>query len=225
VEASEAPQEATEPETPETEGAEEEASPPDVGESLQQMNERLEQMASRLPEGEQEDDVFSQLMADPYGDETEEQQQQEQYGDEQQSGEDDTAQLQQLIGEAAEAAVMPYFAQMEARARETAIRSYAEQHPDLKGDVLDSVAADIEELGLQPKDGMPPDPRIVEKFHKAYIAEAAASGGETPAESGSGEGATLETGAGPGAPETEVDPVEQRWMDAIKGSENRSAFD
>ena len=61
-------------------------------------------------------------------------------------------------------------------------------------------------------------------MHSKLQAEAAVSAnGATPAEAASGEGATIETGAGPGAPEEEVDPQTQAWMNAVQNPGTRSA--
>jgi hypothetical protein len=77
-----------------------------------------------------------------------------------------------------------------------------------------------------PDNGLPPDPYLVERFYLAHVAEAAASGNggaETPAEAG-GEGATLETGAGPGAPEETVDPATERWSKVFQNDVPRDAI-
>lgn len=195
----------------------EEPQAPDVGEALQQMGQRLDEFGQRLPEPEQDDtDLYSALT----GFEPEEEE-----GEGKPEGEDDdTAELRQMMSEAVQEQIQPYILQQEAEKREGGIRSLADEHPRLKEpEVIDAVAERLEAMGLQPANGFPPDPRHVETVYKAYEAEAAAST-EASAEAGGEKGATLETGAGPGAPQEEVDPVTQAYLNAIKGSDKPNAF-
>jgi hypothetical protein len=134
--------------------------------------------------------------------------------------------LNQVTQENVNQAVMPWIMQQETQNRETAIRGLQEKYPDFKGENVDAVAEDLQRAGAMPDNGLPPDPYLVERFYLAHVAEAAASGNggaETPAEAG-GEGATLETGAGPGAPEETVDPATERWSKVFQNDVPRDAI-
>lgn len=225
-EAPQAPQDTELPAPPEPEtqeGTEEEASPPDVGEALQQMGQRLDSISERLPEDEKPD-LLESLSGMQYGDDPEEQ------GTEQpdpQEGGEEPAEgaelLRQLVREEAQEIVQQRDMVYEGQRREGSIRDLAKEHPRInEPEVLDAIAGRLEELGLQPQ-GFPPDPRHVEMVYKAYEAEAAASD-SSPAEAASDRGATLETGAGPGAPPPDVDPQTQAWLDAIGNKRPTDAF-
>lgn len=208
-----------------------EAQAPDVGEALNQMNQRFDSLEQRLPAPEEPADPLAALTAPlseeewngaPDGDQQQQGQQgQEQY---QPEGGDDAAELRGLLNEAAQEAVMPWIMQQETNQRTQAIQSFAAEHPNFTGEAVDAVSQRLIETGQMPQNGLPPDPRAVEDAYLAYEARAAAQASQEGTAEADSQGATLETGAGPGAPDQTVDPVAEQYMRAIQGPQNRDAF-
>jgi hypothetical protein len=169
---------APEPTTPPEEGQEPQA--PDVGEALQQMGERLQSFESRLPEAEQEEtDLYAALTGFEQPEGEGEQQPTDPYAQQEEGAEDETAQLQQMLSQAVQEQIQPYILQQEQEKRENGIRSLADQHPRLnEPEVIDAVSERLQQQGLMPANGFPPDPQHVLTYYRAYEAEAAASAGE-----------------------------------------------
>jgi hypothetical protein len=193
---------------------------PDVAEALASIERRFEGLASRLAAGgpDEEADFLSQLAGDGQeqgaGEEI-------QYVDEQgnpvdqhgnplageQFADPDEQAFNQLLDERVNAAVAPIAQQFEMQRRSEGLNKLAEQFPDIRSDeVLDPLTEKLEGFAESYGDAVMTDPRFVELAYKAVKAEAAAAA-ETPAEA-VGQGNSLETGAGPGAPATNESPEE-----------------
>lgn len=219
MEASESTETTESTEAPEP--ASTEASPPDVGEALQELRSEMQNLASRVPEppAPEEPDIVRSLLGETAEPEPPAEEPQTAEAPNPLEGDDQLlTELRQMMREEAESAFMPHLQQQEAERREKAIHALAEKYPDLKTpDVLDVVG---ERLGLMAKRyGQPAittDPEWVETVYKAYKAEAAAAA-ETPAEGGV-PGASLEQGGAPPAPEPEVSPDEQRYAQAMQAT-------
>ena len=215
--------EPTEPPAPEETPAaetEEAPSPPDVGEALAQMGQRLEAIDKRLPAaGGEAGDLLDRLAgADPdaeefYPDDQGYDPQQQQQGD-QPAEDENTQQLRALFREEIESQVGPIFVQQENEKRTAAIQAFAAEHQTQFDDpaFVDQMAARLEQADLQPGGNLSPDPVHVRMVFNDLQAEAAVSAGGSAA--ADNQEATLETGAGPGEPQPEVDPQEQAWLDA-----------
>lgn len=224
-----APEEATSPASG-LEGTEEAEAPtpPDVGEALAQMGKQLADFDKRLPQAEDEASIIDRLAGAapdaeefmPYGEEG----QQPDLGGDQPAEDEQTQQLRELFREEINSQVGPYFMQQEVEKRTGAIQDFASKHPQQFDDpaFVDQMAQRLEAAGLQPQGGVPPDPVHVRMVFNDLQAEAAVSAGGSAA-AGNQE-ATLETGAGPGEPEPEVDPVEQAWLAAAQGTRPTDAF-
>jgi hypothetical protein len=105
------------------------------------------------------------------------------------------------------AAVAPIAQQIEMQRRSEGLNKLADQFPDIRSDeVLDPLTEKLEGFAESYGDAVMTDPRFVELAYKAVKAEAAAAA-ETPAEA-VGQGNSLETGAGPGAPAGGESPEE-----------------
>jgi hypothetical protein len=209
-------------ETPE---ADSEETAPDVGEALSQMRAEMQDIKGRLPEPQSETpDLLGALSNDEeWSDDDDEPAAGGENGPDEESDQFVGA-LQELIKEGIQESVLPHFQQMEAEKRETGIHQLAEKYPRLKEpEVVNAVAGELRKFGFDgTEDGLPPDPRLVEKFYKAYEAEAAASA-DTPAEAARQEGQALETGAGPSAPQEDDPDAEYKRLMFGSGGK-RDAF-
>jgi hypothetical protein len=199
---------------PEETGAEE-ASPPDVSEALQQMAAQQQQILERL-DGGAGDQEFEDGDYGDQGDQFEDFEDDGEYLD----GEGEQDPLRALIQQEIE----PVRDEIAARENGRDIDRLAEAYPEMNEDKMAwGIRSYLEQAGLMPEDGMP-DARYVEMAYKSLKADLHAAG-ETPAEAGGEQGATLETGAGPSAPgEEEMDPQTKSYMDAIIGDKSDSVF-
>ena len=204
-----------------------EAEPPDVGESIRQMQARLESIDSRLDaeEGDEEsgDPQFGAAQWDP--EDLEGLAEASGLLDDNGTG-DDLDQVEDLISERVNEAVAPVAAQLEYGRRVDKLHALAEKYPALRDpETIEEIGATAERIaeayGIP---GAESDPGLIEIITQAHAARTAAAG-ETPAEAGGNQGATLETGAGPtGSGEPELDDQTRSYLDAIAGPGGSSAF-
>ena len=191
-----------------------EPEPPDVGESLQQMNQRLEELSQRVDEA---DDGYDEDGFDP--DEL-------QYNPalaQPEDGEyDDTAQLRELLAAEVDERVGPYLDHIEGQYREQQILQLAERYPQLREpETLDAIAQEVDAIAdAYSIPGARTDPRLIERLLIAHLAEQAVANAPEQGQ----DGAHLETGTGPGAPEPEVDAATQAWLAAALPDQNPDAF-
>jgi hypothetical protein len=125
-------------------------------------------------------------------------------------------QLRQLFREEAANLLVPQLRRQE-------LNSYAEKHPDIRDPevfeaVTDKLAPIAEAYGREEYT----NPLLVDLAYKAVKAEAAAAA-ETPAEA-PGQGPTLETGAGPSAPQGEPDPADRYKQAVFDPNKPQSVF-
>jgi hypothetical protein len=204
---------------------------PDVGGALQQVTEKLSSIEERLPRGDGEGDPEDILglfggLDDPEDEGFEDGpvagqgQGQEGEGQGQQS---EAAALLDLVDQRASEQVQAFAAQQEAQSRTQRIVQLGEQYPEMKEpEMLGKIADSLDAAGLIPQ-GFPADPKHVEMAYKALKADAEASA-ETPAEADGQKGATLETGAGPGAPEPELHPEEKMYANLFADEKKTDVF-
>ena len=190
-----------------------EPEPPDVGESLQQMNQRLEELGQRLDETDYDDED---------GDWDPDELQYNAHVGEPQGEDDGTAELRQLLAEEVQEQVQPYVDAVENSFREQKILDLAARYPALREpEVLDAVSAELEQFAqAYDIDGALTDPRLIELFLVAHLAQKAAADAPEPSQ----DGATLETGAGPGEPQQEVDPATAAWLNAAMPNQHKDVF-
>jgi hypothetical protein len=188
-----------------------EPEPPDVGESLQQMNQRLEELGSRLDETDYEDEdedwdpdalQYNPAIAQPEDDQNDI--------------------LRQLLADEVAEQVKPYTDAVEQSFREQQILQLAERYPALREpDVLDAVSGELEQFAqAYNTPGALTDPRLIEQFLVAHLAQQAVAEAPEPSQ----DGAHLETGTGPGEPQQEVDPTTQAWLNAAMPDPKRDVF-
>lgn len=218
TETTQAPEEATATETSEEQQA------PDVGEALQQMSSRLEGIEQRLPQDDEDYDPVAALTRplaeDEFGG-------QEEQGHEPQpeSGEEEPD-IRQLLGEVFDERLGEFQRSQQNVYNEQAIRAYAQENSEWFNDPknVDALSAKMEELNLMPADGSSPPVGWVDLARTKLLADAAVSEAQQTSAEAGGEGATLETGAGPGVPEEQVDPATARWDKATEIQSNKDAF-
>lgn len=192
------------------EGGEFASAPPDVSDALSQMNQSVEQRFDATG-GEEPYEPGDELGG--YEDELEPGYEPE--GEVGQPADEDG--LAHFIGEKVQEEVGYH---REIDRRWDGILELGEEFPELNSREIGGAVRDLlEQLGQIPGNGIPPDPVHVELAYKALKADQIAANETSPEQVSQRPGATLETGAGPGAPEPEVDPVTQAYMKALGGAD------
>ncbi len=189
-----------------------EPEPPDVGESLQRMNQRLEELSQRVDEAD-----------DGYDDEDDWDHDDLQYNPAIAQPEDDQNEvLRQLLSEEVAEQVQPYVDAVENSFREQQILQLAERYPALREpETLDAVSSELEAFAqAYNTPGALTDPRLIEQFLVAHLAQQAVAEAPEPSQ----DGAHLETGAGPGEPQQEVDPATASWLNAAMPDGHKDVF-
>ena len=205
--------------------ATEQPNPPEVDEAIRQMQATQQDILSRLPADEEygeEDGGEYEYETDADADQFEdgELEYRDDDGEIDEGDEDPLDPLRELI----RSEIEPVYGEIDSRENERNIESLIQHFPEMdEPEVAEGIRSYLEQTNLFPEDGSFPDAYHVELAYKAYKADVAASG-ETPAEAGGEQGASLETGAGPSAPEEEIDPQTKGYLDAIAGSRSRNAF-
>lgn len=209
-----APEPAPEPASPEapTQAA------PDTSDAQAQMLERLERMEGLLSAREEpaETDPWAVLSGQADEDLYDDPETQPGQGQPEQLTEEQMAieELNRMVDQRVQQVVTPFFEQQETARRAEAIRGLAEKYPDFKSpEVLGPIDQEMAELANRyGNPALRTDPVLAERIYQAHKAAAVAAA-ETPAEAGR-EGASLETGAGPGQPEPTTTP-EQEYLAPI----------
>ena len=187
---------------------------PDVGEALQQLDQRFAAIEDRLDaepddQGYEEDDwdpdplQYNPAIAQPEDDQNEV--------------------LSELLSEEVAEQVKPYVDAVENSFREQQILQLAERYPALREpETLDAVSSELEQFAqAYGAPGALTDPRLIEQFLVAHLAQQAVEEAPEPSENG----ATLETGTGPGEPQQEeVDPTTRAWLNAAMPDPKRDVF-
>lgn len=223
------------------EGVEEQpGSPPDLTDALTQMreiNSRLDRAG--LPAAEEEPGLWDRLTSEP-GDEYDEY---EEYDDQGQAAPQQMTEEQQVaaeldrrIEERAQAAIQPYVQHIEQERREEKVLQIADQYPGMREpeaiNAIDQHLAQLADRYGNP--AIRTDPDMVLNAYFAYEARKQAAGQTSTGPAGSEQegtaeavgqgGTTLETGAGPGAPPTEMDPQEQAYAQALSSGSKPNKF-
>ena len=132
------------------------------------------------------------------------------------------AELRQLLSEEVEEQVAPYVQAVENSFREQQILQLAERYPALREpEVLDAVSAELEQFAqAYNTPGALTDPRLIEQFLVAHLAQQAVAEAPEPSQ----DGAHLETGVGPGEHQQEVDPATAAWLNAAMPDGHKDVF-
>lgn len=218
--------------------------PPDLTDALTQMREHIDARLDKagVPPAQDDSGLWDTLSGEPqaeydeyeddYGYEDPGQQQQQPMTEEQQVA----AELDRRIEERAQAAIAPYVQHMEQERREEKVLALVDQYPGMAQP--EAVQFIDNRLGaLADRYGNPAirtDPDMVQDAYFAYEARKQAGGQTSTGPAGSEQegtaeavgqgGATLETGAGPGAPPTEMDPQEQAYAQALNPGTKLNKF-
>lgn len=250
-----APETAAEPAAPEAahptgvqeEGAadpQQETSPPDLSDALSQLrdlNTRLDRAG--VPSAQDEEPSLGPLIGQP-GDDYYDEPGYEEPGQQPQGQlspeEEQAQQVQQMLQEAIRQQVEPIFMQQEMERRTESIQQFAQENPQLMNDANVRTRVEEELSVLDPNfgtEGYAPDPRVLAIAYRSVQAELAMQGNgqqTSPSPEGQGQdtaaavgqGATLETGAGPSAPTPATDPQDEAWSQALtrRGSSNQFGF-
>jgi hypothetical protein len=205
----------------------EEAGPPDVTEALQQMQATLD---ARLPALEEEEDHGEYGVQPGAGEEFSDEELLEladQYG----LGEDveeledlDAEELEELIDERVNQALLPAMADIEWNRRTERLHQLATRYPELRDpQAIDEVSAEVKQIGAAYGiESADTDPALVELVLQARGARRV---GNAELEAPEPEpGAVLETGVGPSPKTEEMDPETRAYMDVIHGEKSTNAF-
>lgn len=198
-----------------TEQATDPASPPDVGDALAQLNQRLSGIEEAVSQREPDPTDAWEALTQPVYEEEQPASQAEQPAppDEQ---EQLVNEFNALVDARVQQMVAPHFEAQAKQARAEGIRALANEYPDFM-DHAREIGQEMQTLADEYRiPAMAEDPRLARRLYQAKKAEAAAEA-ETPAEAVS-QGATLETGAGPGNGETE-ESYEQKWLNTVFGNQ------
>jgi len=163
------------------------------------------------------------------------------FGDGQDDGGTDLADaIRDMVQDAIQDALAPHLRDLQLRDDARDIAQLKQRYPRLNEPKVGQAVSQLVQ-GLAERYGteaIRTDPAVVELAYLAFEAQQqlqqagaqpasetsqAPEGAEgAPAEAGGSQGATLETGAGPGAPQQEVDPIAKRFIDALVGSGSSS---
>ena len=222
----EAPQETTQ----------EAQSPPDVSEQIAALAKEVAALKSPAPDAGPRsiDDLLNstpedpQQVYDPYGQgvpPTQGGQPQVQEPEQNLDPQQAEALFQQAIQERVQDAVYPYLESIDREMRRQQLTRMTEQFPELKDpEVVRAVHSRLAPVAERYDDpSLLSDPELVAQAVMAERAQRAA-GSEVPAEQARNQGASLETGQGATAPQSEEDPIEAFKRDLLGPRGGGDAF-
>lgn len=195
---------------------------PDIGDALASLNAAREAFESQQSAEDPLAPLFGQpLDEQDYAEEPVAQEQPQAEAD------DPAARLETFIQERVDQGINAHETQRELGRRADGIRKLFADTPQMEEHIP---AIDARMRQIDPNYGAPgyaPDPAAIEDVYLAIQARAAAQTSQEPegsqeasAEAGESKGPVLETGAGPGAPPEEMDPVEKAYHQALGGRGN-----
>lgn len=188
------------------------ASPPDVGDALKQLNARFDSIEGRLPQAETPPpvDAWERLTQPP---EPEYEEEAPAAVPELPQGSDDALveEFNKLVREQAQQVIEPHLQAQAREQRRIGVQQLAEKYPDF-AEAIPVIGRQMEQLAQRyGRPEMAEDPELAESLYQAHKAAAVAAG-ETPAEA-AGQ-ATLETQTGTGQG-TEEPSLHDQYMAPI----------